>query len=705
MEALRNFSVRYRPPVFPFTALVGQDMLKKALVLNAINPSLSGVLVRGDKGTAKSTAVRGLANLLPDQEEVADCPYHCDPHDHAFMCADCRKRLEAGDELPVTVHPVRVVDLPLNTTEDRLVGSIDFEHTIRTGKKKFMPGILAEANRGIIYIDEVNLLADHLVDILLDTAVTGINIVERESISVVHPASYMLIATMNPEEGDIRPQLLDRFGFAVSIEGIHDPAARVEVAKRRELFDLDQEGFKSTWEDEEEKVRNRIMAARALMPNVRTYPDTLEHISVVCRAHNVAGHRADILMEKASRTIAAHELREEVVPQDVREAAEYVLPHRMRPPEEQAPQDMEKEKQESKEQERDQQPDADQAPQGEDEQESQMEAEEQHRGEGDRGMSEEESEPQPNPSNVEDRAGRDPGGYKEQVFKIGDPVNIPTQNIKFARDSLSRSAGGRRSLTMTSNKTGRYVRATQVRRNNDLAFDATLRTAAPYQKGRPDAGLAVKIKDSDIREKIRQKKTSNLLLFAVDASGSMGTRLMTETKGAILALLMEAYQKRDKVGLVAFKGNDAEVLLPPTNSIEIAKNLLEELPTGGKTPLGQGLLVSYQLIKAQLRQDPSMLPLMVIITDGRANVGLSKDKYYDGPQFGEIYREIYKIADLLAIEDRLRSIVIDAEEKRLGSFGRSKKLAEALDARYYVLEDLMDHRGILETVKKEQEQR
>jgi magnesium chelatase subunit D len=183
----------------------------------------------------------------------------------------------------------------------------------------------------------------------------------------------------------------------------------------------------------------------------------------------------------------------------------------------------------------------------------------------------------------------------------------------------------------------------------------------------------------------------------------MGTRLMTETKGAIMALLMEAYQKRDKVGLVAFKGMDAEVMLPPTNSIEIAKKLLEELPTGGKTPLGQGLLVSYQLLKSQLRQDPSMLPLMVVITDGRANVGLSREKYYDGPQFGEIYREIYGLCDLLAMEDKLRSIVIDAEEKRLGSFGRSKKLAEALQAKYYVLEELCDHRGIIQTVKRETE--
>lgn len=701
MPALRIKKRRFRRQVFPFSALVGQDLLKKALVLSAINPLLSGVLVRGDKGTAKSTAVRALASLLPEQEEVEDCPFHCDPHDRTLMCSSCRERAEAGEQLPVVTKPVRVVDLPLNTTEDRLVGTIDFEHAIKTGTKKFMPGLLAEANRGIIYIDEVNLLADHLVDILLDTAVTGINIVERESVSVVHPSRYMLIATMNPEEGDIRPQLLDRFGFAVVIEGIIDPLARVEVAKRRENFDIDQKGFLETWAGEEQKLRDSILEARELLPGVGVSRDILRLISMICSAHNVAGHRADIIMEKAARTIAAMNGRNAVTPDDVREAAELALPHRMREPQEQEQPDPDHKQEQGKDREDQEQSQGDQTDSST-QQSDQAQNQDDNEGDAERGQGESEVEALPNYADVEDRGGPDPGGYKEQIFKIGDPVQVPTGDVKFARDSLDRKAGGRRTLTTTNNKTGRYVRATPQRKNNDLAFDATLRAAAPYQRTRPDKGLAVKIQEGDIREKIRQKKTSNLLLFVVDASGSMGTRLMTETKGCILALLMEAYQKRDKVGLIAFKGMDAEVMLPPTNSIEIAKTLLEDLPTGGKTPLGQGLLIAYQLIRSQLRQDPSLLPLMVVITDGRANVGLSRDRYYDGPQFGEIYREIYKISELLALEQRLRSIVIDAEEKRLGSFGRSKKLAEALGAKYYVLEELADHRGILDTVKFEQ---
>ncbi len=701
MSALAKPRKRYRPPVFPFTALVGQDLLKKSLVLTAINPFLSGVLIRGDKGTAKSTAVRGLAGLLPEQKEVADCPYHCDPDDPFFMCHECLERLDAGEELPAVTSPVRVVDLPLNATEDRLVGSIDFEHAILTGRKKFLPGILAEANRGIIYIDEVNLLADHLVDILLDTAVTGVNIVERESVSHVHPARYMLIATMNPEEGDIRPQLLDRFGFVVSIEGIHDPAMRVEVAKRRESFDASPRLYLADWAEEEALLRDLIVKARKTLSRVEIDDRLIKLISVICHAHRVAGHRADIIMEKAARSIAAFAGREEVAPEDVHEAAELVLPHRARDFQEPDRREDDRDSREDKpqnEEEGPQEGDQDSSSDGE------MEDKESEAAEGTQsadGKNTAAPEPSPNPGNSTEKAGPDPGGYQEQVFKIGDPLSVPTQDVRFARDSLNRSSGGRRTLTTTNNKTGRYVKATSVRKNNDLAFDATLRAAAPFQKQRPDVGLAVKIKEPDIREKIRQKKTSNLLLFVVDASGSMGTRLMTETKGAILALLMEAYQKRDKVGLIAFKASDADVLLPPTNSIEIAKKMLEELPTGGKTPLGRGLLVTYQLIRSQLRQDPTLLPLMVVITDGRANVGLDREKYYDGPQFGEIYREIYKICELLEAEDRLKSIVIDAEEKRLGSFGRSKKLAESLNAKYYVLEDLVDHRGILSAVKSE----
>ncbi len=686
---------KYRPPVFPFTALVGQDLLKTALILNAINPNLCGVLIRGDKGTAKSTAVRALANLLPEIEEVENCPFHCHPYDPLRMCESCRERFEKGEKLPIVKTKVRVVDLPLNTTEDRLVGSIDFEYAIKTGEKRFQPGILAEANRGIIYIDEVNLLEDHLVDILLDTAVSGVNVVEREGISFTHPSRYILIATMNPEEGDIRPQFLDRFGLCVSVTGLDDPYLRMEVALRREEFDQDPEGFIRKWKPKEDELRERILKARFLLPQVSITEEQRKQIAWIGMMNMVSGHRADILIEKTARTIAAWRGRKEVFEDDIRLASELVLLHRRREVDELKPQrhpqaiqenqrgEELREQKELREKEASSEQGSGTAPQ-----------------EGVGRQSPTERPPQPHPGNADTFSGRGMEIAHEQVFKIGKPVQISTKEIKFARDTLKRNQSGRRVMTRTSNRTGRYVRATTERLNNDLAFDATLRAAAPYQKHRPKTHLAINIKDQDIREKVRMKKTSNLLLFVVDASGSMGTKLMAETKGAIFALLLEAYQKRDKVGLIAFRGMKADVLLPPTNSIELAKKLLEELPTGGKTPLGHGLLTAYQVLKRELAREPDLLPLLIVVTDGRANVGLDKNKYYEGPQFGEIYREIYEICRLIQKEQRVRSLVIDAEEKRLGSFGRSKKLAQALNAKYYVLEELV-REEILKTIEDE----
>jgi len=700
-------SRKYRPPVFPFSALVGQELLKTALLLNAVNPGISGVLVRGDKGTAKSTAVRALAALLPEIDEFADCPFHCSPSEPSRMCEDCLARIQAGEKLPVRKSRVRVVDLPLNTTEDRLVGSIDFEHALKTGRKKFLHGVLAEANRGIIYIDEVNLLEDHLVDILLDTAVTGINIVEREGISSSHPSRYILIATMNPEEGDIRPQLLDRFGLCVSVTGMNDAVSRMAIARLREEFDNDSDGFLKRWRPLEDKLREQIIRGRDLLSEVALSNAQLKQIAMISLRHYVAGHRSDLLMEKTSRAIAAFEGRSKVLDKDIMLAAELVLAHRAKTLVET-----------TQEQRREAEP----AGSNEQSQSEAEEGREETTGDGQPSKSRDKKQKgerspterpaQPDPGNADDISGSGQQPTQEQVFKIGSPVNVSTKDIRFARDTLKRNQSGRRTRSRTSNRTGRYVRATCQRVNDDIALDATLRAAAPFQRSRssrlPDgiaAGrkkkrLAVNIEEADIREKIRMKKTSNLLLFVVDASGSMGTRLMTETKGAIFALLLEAYQKRDKVGLIAFRGMKSELLLPPTNSIELAKKCLEELPTGGKTPLGHGLLSAYQVLNRELGRESDLLPLMIVVTDGRANVGLYQDKYYEGPQFGDIYREIYDICDLIRKEERVRSLVIDAEEKRLGSFGRSKKLAQALKAKYYILEELAKG-GILKTIEGE----
>jgi len=316
--------------VYPFSAIVGQEKMKNALILNAINPKLGGVLIRGEKGTAKSTAVRSLAALLPEIEVVADCKFGCDPHKKGSMCQECMDRLETGEDLPVTKRKTAVVELPVGSTEDRVVGTLDIEHAIKKGEKRFEPGILAQANRGILYVDEVNLLDDHIVDILLDSAAMGVNTVEREGISYSHPAGFILIGTMNPEEGELRPQLLDRFGLCVQIEGIADLDQRVEVVKRRASYEQAPADFQKSWKDEEEKLSNAVIQAKGVLGRVTVSDEMLYLIARIAIDMNVDGHRADIIMAKASKTLAAFNGRKEVLEEDVRGAADMALQHRMR---------------------------------------------------------------------------------------------------------------------------------------------------------------------------------------------------------------------------------------------------------------------------------------------------------------------------------------------------------------------------------------
>jgi len=316
--------------VFPFTAIVGQEQMKKALVLNAINPGLSGVLIRGEKGTAKSTAARALASLLPEIEVVADCPFSCHPQRKELMCEECHHRKAHGEILPVTKRKMRVVDLPVGATEDRVVGTLDIEHALKTGKKRFEPGVLADAHRAILYVDEVNLLDDHIVDVLLDSAAMGVNTIEREGVSFSHPAHFILIGTMNPEEGELRPQLLDRFGLCVNIEGIDNPRSRVEVIKRRQSFEEDPVQFVAKWNEQENALRELIVNAQDLLNRVVLSDEMLGLIAKIAVDMQVDGHRADIFMMKTSRTIAAYHKRSEATQGDVKEAAELVLPHRMK---------------------------------------------------------------------------------------------------------------------------------------------------------------------------------------------------------------------------------------------------------------------------------------------------------------------------------------------------------------------------------------
>lgn len=664
----------YRRFTFPFSAITGQEKMKKALLLNAVNPRIGGVLVRGEKGTAKSTAVRALAALLPEIEVAVGCPFNCDPKDPALLCNLCRARLPAGRKLEKTSRRVQVIDLPVSATEDRVVGSLDFEHAIKHGRPRFEPGLLARANRGIIYVDEVNLLDDHIVDVLLDAAAMGVNVVEREGISYNHPAEFILVGTMNPEEGDLRPQLIDRFGLCVQVEGVMDPGDRVEIARRREAFDTGPTGFIALWSEEERQLREKITAARRLLPAVTISQELLELIAGLSLEALVAGHRADIIMEAAARTIAAWHGRTGVKEEDVHEAADLVLFHRAReapppppeqpdPPQEDDHEDPPEDEEEDSNQEQDPPEQSEETPPPP---EQNIDPEDQER--------QEEQEQ----DGDQDQNTPPPAAPREIVFAVGQPFQV--KRISHDRDRILRKGSGRRSRTRTASKAGRYVRSTMQRKNNDLAFDATIRAAAPHQVRRRRDGVAIVIETGDIREKVREKRIGNFLLFVVDASGSMGAQQrMVETKGAILSLLLDAYQKRDRIGMVAFKGNTAETILPPTSSVEMAHKLLEELPTGGKTPLSAGLIKAYEVASAHLYKDPNISPLLIIISDGKGNVSTGIDKPL---------AEARRAAEMISAEERIKALVIDVEKNGFLTFGLARELAQILGAGYYKIDDL-----------------
>jgi len=318
------------PVIYPFTAIVGQERMRRALVLNAVDPRIGGVLIRGERGTAKSTAARALAALLPSVRVVSDCRFICDPDSPATWCTECRERVARGEVLPISNRTTAFINLPVSATEDRVVGTLDIEKAIQKGERHFEPGVLAAANRGLLYIDEVNLLDDHVVDVLLDSAAMGMNIVEREGISFSHPARFILVGTMNPEEGDLRPQLLDRFALSVDIYGIRDPRERVLIMERNLAFEADNEGFRNIWLQKEQEISHQIELARPLVDKVTYSRRDLLSIAALTASLNVDGHRADLVILKAARAQAALEGRTLINDRDIALAAELALPHRLK---------------------------------------------------------------------------------------------------------------------------------------------------------------------------------------------------------------------------------------------------------------------------------------------------------------------------------------------------------------------------------------
>lgn len=591
--------------IYPFSAIFGQKKLKTALILNLINPQIGGVLITGQKGTAKSTAVRALGELT---------------------------------------HK-KVITLPLSVTEDRLIGSVDLEQTMKTGKAVYLPGILSEADGQILYVDEVNLLQDHLTDIVLTAHGSKENRVEREGISAVSDCRFLLVGTMNPEEGQLRQHFLDQFGLCVVVGSENEPEQRLAIVKARMAFEDDPTAFAQSYAAQESVLRERIETASALLPAIAVTEANRLYIVSKCLEAQVQGHRADLTLEETAKAVAAWNGHTEITRKDIDEAAPYVLLHRRRnteqPPEEQP--------------------------------EPQQEQEPPEQQEGNDAPPDRQDSDGPPPQNPPQGRGKDQNFAMGNSFKVADfGHNASRQTHKgFGKRTTAKSAG----------KMGRYVYSVQQNLTGDLALDATIRAAAPYQQSRQKNGLAIAIREADIREKVRQRKYANLLVFVVDASGSMGaSQRMTETKGAILSLLKDAYVKRDKVCLIAFRGNEAQVLLPPTRSVDRGVRLLETMAVGGRTPLNHGIAKGLQVIQSELKKNPGILPYMVMITDGKGNVSIEKGL--------KPKQELMEISEKLRAFPYINTMVLDIERKGAMSFGIAKEMAMRMGANYQKIETL-----------------
>jgi magnesium chelatase subunit D len=620
-------------PNFPFSAIVGQATLKRALLLAVIQPSLGGVLIRGTKGVAKSTTVRALAGMLPPIETLAGCPFQRFPTESV-------PDWPLPDGAAIISRCVPLVELPLGATEDRVLGSLHLEKALH-GQRSFEPGLLAAANRGILYIDEVNLLPDHLVDILLDAAASGVHQVEREGLSLRHPARFVLIGTMNPEEGELRPQLLDRFGLVVDVTDLTDSQDRAEAVRRRLAFESDPAGFNERWKEAEGTESQRIVRAQQLLPDVTLSADLLQAISDRCMAAGVDGLRADLTMAKAAIAWAAYQGRTDVENADLDVVAELALGHRRtKPPEPPAP-------------------------------------------------------PPNGGVKNEDRGSRIEDGKASASSKINprssilDPQSsiLPSSGLfvpglEPGAELLRHSDQRGRWRSGTDRKTGRAMGLLQrYRKDSVFSWAGTIRAASLQQKerGRSSQNGAVILRMEDLHGWPRRGAGGCLLLFVVDASGSMAARQkMRQTKSAILSLLKQAYERRDQIALLAFRGKGTELVLSPTRAMRVARQAVERLPAGGTTPLALGLIEARRQVCRQRRRQPRQPIWLILLTDGRANAGVDgRDPWASALAAGRAL-----------VIDGLKSVVIDTETgwPRLG---RASEVAQAMDAACIPLKEVL----------------
>lgn len=617
---------------FPFSAVLGLNHAKTAILIVLVNPRAGGLLISGPQGIGKSTLMRSTQELIE--------------------------------------RPWR--DIPVSVTEDRLFGTIDTEKAIYSGQKKLYPGIINEADQGVLYLDDANLLREDLLDSILNIAEVGAYQLERDGLSLRCDTSFTIIAAINPESGMLSGACLDQFGLFVNVDNIHDENTRVEILKRTISFEKDCASFCNLWKLENEKIKKAIHSAMSLLPKVVVSSGMIQLASVYALKAHVSGHRADIYLIEAARALAALAERRYVLPKDLEKAAEFVLPHRMRKNwEEELPQSDELEDPDKNNTEKAQESeDNDLGDDGEDPSRNHIVEVTGNGGNNDESSSDMPEFPQ--------------GADDEKVDSADLHVILPPLWIQNEKKQFTPKGSGKRNITRSDERQGRYVKAGIPKgETHDIAIDATLRAAAPHQKGRQSNGCAVVIRHEDIRRKQREKRTGNIFLFLVDASGSMGAReRMKAVKGVVFKMLADAYQKRDRVGMIAFRRDRAEVLLPITRSIEFAQKKLAALPTGGKTPLAQGLIKAEDMLDRLYKQDPLQDPVLILITDGRATNSLNKNT--------DPVRDALSEAERIGHRHMLTA-VIDTESGFI-KLGLAKELAQKMGASYFHVDKISEDR-------------